>query len=129
MSYYRRIAKAADTLMQMGRWFGFRQNYRDLMRLFIGRQEPLTKKKSIDLYAAFGAICQDELEFREELQQYVMPTDGSKPLRPMDVPPLVSQRFPDLKPTAANKMFNAEQISGNYGGKRSRRRSRPKRRR
>ena len=117
VSYYRRTTRAADTLMQMGRWFGFRQNYRDLMRLFIGRAEPLGPKKTIDLYAAFGAICQDELDFREELLQYALPDDGSPPLRPMDVPPLVTQRFPDIRPTAPNRMFNAVQVSANFGGK------------
>ena len=117
VSYYRRTAKAADTLMQMGRWFGFRQGYADLMRLYIGRAEQLTKTRTIDLYTAFGAICEDEAEFRDELRQYVMPEDGSDPLRPLDVAPLVGQRLPDLKPTAANKMFNAVQRSANFGGK------------
>jgi hypothetical protein len=116
VSYYRRTARAADTLMQMGRWFGFRQNYQDLMRLFIGRAEPIGRR-TIDLYAAFGAICQDELDFREELLQYAIPEDGSPPLRPMDVAPLVIQRFPDIRPTAPNRMFNAQQVSANFGGR------------
>lgn len=32
VSHYRRMTKQADTLMQMGRWFGYRKNYRDLVR-------------------------------------------------------------------------------------------------
>ena len=117
VSYYRRTARAADTLMQMGRWFGFRQNYRDLVRLFIGRQERLTQTKTIDLYAAFEGVCQDELDFREQLSQYALPDDGGDPLRPIDVPPLVTQRVGDLKPSAPNRMFNARQLSANFGGK------------
>src|SRR5207253_1201810 len=29
VSYYGRATKSADTLMQMGRWFGFREGYQD----------------------------------------------------------------------------------------------------
>src|SRR6185295_4402091 len=36
VSYYRRVAGTADTLMQMGRWFGFRPGYKDLVRVFLG---------------------------------------------------------------------------------------------
>ena len=49
--------------MQMGRWFGFRRGYGDLIRLFIGRAEP-DRKSTIDLYAAFDAVVRDEEAFR-----------------------------------------------------------------
>lgn len=35
VSYYSRQAAAADTLLQMGRWFGYRPGYEDLVRLWI----------------------------------------------------------------------------------------------
>lgn len=35
VSYYTRKTSAADALMQMGRWFGYRPGYRDLVRLYI----------------------------------------------------------------------------------------------
>lgn len=35
VSYYARRAAAADTLLQMGRWFGYRPGYEDLVRLWI----------------------------------------------------------------------------------------------
>lgn len=35
VSYYARRAAAADTLLQMGRWFGYRPGYDDLVRLWI----------------------------------------------------------------------------------------------
>ena len=114
ISYYRRAARAADTLMQMGRWFGFRRGYMDLMRLFIGRAEGA---QSLDLYSAFEAICRDELEFRRELLQYALPEDGSEPITPMQVPPLVTQHLADLAPTAKNKMYNAVIQSENFGGR------------
>jgi len=34
VSYYLRASKMYDTLMQMGRWFGYRPNYLDLCRLY-----------------------------------------------------------------------------------------------
>ncbi len=34
VSYYLRASKMYDTLMQMGRWFGYRRGYNDLMRLY-----------------------------------------------------------------------------------------------
>jgi hypothetical protein len=114
VSYYRRASTAADTLMQMGRWFGFRQGYTDLMRLFIGRAEG---SKSLDLYLAFEAICRDEIDFRQELLKYAKPDDGSKPLTPMQVPPLVSQHMREMPPAAGNKRFNAVIQSENFGGK------------
>ena len=58
--------------MQMGRWFGFRSGYGDLVRLFIATREPLDKKQTrfLNLYEAFGAICRDEEMFRDELKRY-----------------------------------------------------------
>ena len=34
VSYYLRASKMYDTLMQMGRWFGYRDGYTDLVRLY-----------------------------------------------------------------------------------------------
>jgi len=114
VSYYRRRAQSADTLMQMGRWFGFRRGYGDLVRLYIGRQEPLPGKgqKTIDLYRAFGAVCRDEEAFREELKRYAELTDPR--ITPAQIPPLVPQHM--LRPTAPNKMYNAILTYTNFGG-------------
>lgn len=118
ITYYRRVATAADTLMQMGRWFGFRQGYRDLVRLFIGRDELIGQsgKRRLDLYEAFDALCQDEQEFRRDIQKYKK--DG---LKPIHVPPLVPSHLSSLAPTARNKMYNAKIAFRNFGGSRSER--------
>lgn len=118
ITYYRRVATAADTLMQMGRWFGFRQGYRDLVRLFIGRDEPIGQsgRRRLDLYEAFHALCQDEQEFRRDIQKYKR--DG---LKPIHVPPLVPSHLSTLAPTARNKMYNAKIAFRNFGGSRSER--------
>lgn len=107
VSYFRRRAAAQDTLMQMGRWFGFREGYRDLVRLFIGRQEP-NGKKTLDLYDAFGAICRDEEDFRAQLERYSEPGPEGVPLTPLQVPAMVFNSHPQLRPTARNKSFNAK---------------------
>lgn len=38
ISYYLRASKMYDTLMQMGRWFGYRPGYVDLCRIFTSRE-------------------------------------------------------------------------------------------
>ncbi len=102
ISYFRRKAGQADTLMQAGRWFGFREGYRDLVRLYIRRDH------KVDLYEAFEALLLDEEAFRDELGKYAGLDEDGKPLvEPRQIPPLVSQHLPWLKPTARNKMFNA----------------------
>lgn len=119
ISYYTRRTQQADTLMQMGRWFGFRRGYRDLVRLFIGRNVPGPRHTHIDLYEAFEAVVGDEEDFREELRQYAAVNEetGAPQIRPEDVPPMVFQQLPWLKPTAANKMYNAELTTKGVGGK------------
>lgn len=108
VSYYRRRANAADTLMQMGRWFGYRLGYRDLVRLYIARDVVDAKGKTYDLYDAFTAIIQDEEAFRSQLRKFSKLDENGRPeVRPIDVPPLVFQQLPWLKPTGANKMYNA----------------------
>ncbi|MFI6827893.1 Z1 domain-containing protein [Kribbella sp. NPDC050241] len=102
VSFFRRRAGQADTLMQAGRWFGFRDGYRDLVRLYI-RRDP-----RVDLYKAFEALLLDEEAFRDELAKYEGFDEDGKPIvEPRQIPPLVSQHLPWLKPTARNKMFNA----------------------
>ncbi|MET9189919.1 Z1 domain-containing protein [Streptomyces tendae] len=110
VTYYRRTTQQADTLMQMGRWFGFRPGYRDLVRLYIGREEPFGRDKHVDLYEAYEAVCRDEESFREQLAQYSAMVDGEPQVTPVQIPPLVAQHLPWLKPSARNKMFNAELV-------------------
>ncbi|GAA3118888.1 hypothetical protein GCM10010466_07220 [Planomonospora alba] len=97
VSYYRRLTKQADTLMQMGRWFGYRKGFKDLVRLYITRE----------LYEAFEAIVLDEEHFRSELRRYAELVEGRPQVTPKQIPPLVAQHLPWLKPTTANKMYNA----------------------
>lgn len=106
VSYYRRVTKQADTLMQMGRWFGFRDGYKDLVRLYIGRGSGKATT-AYDLYEAFEAACRSEELFRGELARYAKTVDGVPEITPAQVPPLVAQHLGWLKPAASNKMYNA----------------------
>ncbi|MHB8430070.1 MAG: Z1 domain-containing protein [Acidimicrobiales bacterium] len=113
-SYFRRRSPTADTLMQMGRWCGFRRGYADLVRLFIGRREPFGREV-VDVYEAFEAICRTEEDFRAELAQYEMPQGGERPITPMNIPPLVSTYEEWIRPTSREKMFNARISFRNFG--------------
>ena len=117
-TWYTRRTYAADSLMQMGRWFGYRAGYRDLVRLFIGRNVPGPRKTVVDLYEAFGAIIRDEEEFRAELRAFQGADELGHPLvTPIQVPPLVFQSRPDIKPTGTNKMYNAVLAFKGEGGR------------
>lgn len=124
VSYFRRKSPTADTLMQMGRWCGFRPGYLDLVRLFIARAEA-GEADSHDVYEAFEAICRDEDSFREELRRYAMPSDGSEPITPRDIPPLVASHLDWVRPTSRNKMYNATIDFRNFGGRPSEHRLAP----
>ncbi len=102
ISYYLRTAKTADTLMQMGRWFGFRGGYSDLVRIFVGRSQG---RRAVDLIDKFKQACLIEERFREDVKRYSKKVDGAH-LRPIDVPPLVAI-VGDLEPVARNKKWNA----------------------
>jgi len=67
ISYYLRASRMYDTLMQMGRWFGYRPGYADLIRIY-------TTEELVDWYSDI-TVAAEELngKFRE------MARVGSKP--------------------------------------------------
>lgn len=106
VTYYRRTTKQVDTLMQMGRWFGYRPGYRDLVRLYT----------TPDLHEMFEAAVRDEEFLRDELRRYARPSDGGRLITPRQVPPLIAQHRPDLRPTGRTKMWNARIVEKSYPG-------------
>lgn len=114
-TFFRRRTAAQDTLLQLGRWFGYRNHYRDLVRLYISRSEG-SGANQLDLYKAFESVCRDEEAFRQELRRYAeIQPDGSR-IKPRDIPPLVQNSHPKLIPVQKNKMWNARLTSRNFGG-------------
>lgn len=65
--FVRRSTKAYDTLMQMGRWFGYRRGYGDLPRLWT----------TGDLISMFRKVADVEADLRETIEQGV--SDGLSP--------------------------------------------------
>ena len=77
--------------MQMGRWFGFREGYQDLVRLYT----------TPDLYEAFEAVCLDEEYFRNEIKAVRYLVEGQPQVVPAQVPPLVASHLPKLRPVGS----------------------------
>jgi Z1 domain len=67
VSYFLRASRMYDTLMQMGRWFGYRHGYLDLCRLYTAPE----------LVEWFGHITDAAEELREEFD--VMAASGATP--------------------------------------------------
>lgn len=101
-SYYTRNSDQYDTLMQMGRWFGFRGDYIDLTRLYTTE---LLKEK-------FEHLASAEEELRHEIARY-----EREKLTPLDFGPKI-RSHPAMMVTAANKMGSATKIWQNYSGRR-----------
>ena len=100
VSYVLRNAAASDTLMQMGRWFGYRPNYEDICRLFI-------PQNSIDFYQE---ITESIAELRDEIK--LMESYGSSP---KEFGLKVRESPASIRITAANKMRSAEKITLSLG--------------
>lgn len=95
VSYFYRNSKAYDTLLQMGRWFGYRPGYEDLCRIWM----------TPEAQEWFGHIAEVVAELRSDI-------------RHMHVNRLPPSRFgirvrshPDtLLVTAQNKMRNSDEV-------------------
>ncbi len=92
-SYFYRNSKMYDTLMQMGRWFGYRKGYADICRIFMSAE-------SIEWYR-YISDATDEL--REEVKRY-----EDTGLTPRDFGLRVRSDITTLLVTARNKMRSAE---------------------
>ena len=84
VSFFTRHARQDDSLMQMGRWFGYRQGYEDLPRIWMTE----------DLRRDFEHLARQEAEFRQELEMC-----GENGQTPLDFQPRV-RMDPDRLPTS-----------------------------
>lgn len=99
-SYFIRTTKMYDTLMQMGRWFGYRPGYVDMCRLYT----------TTDLVNWFGHIADASEELREEFDTMV-----ERKGTPSDYG-LKVQSHPVLTVTSPLKMRNSESLKLSYSG-------------
>ena len=99
VSYYLRASRMYDTLMQMGRWFGFRPGYIDLCRLY-------TSQELVDWYKF---INQASEELRREFDYM-----ASLKATPRDYGLRVRTHPDGLKITAVNKMRSGTEMELSY---------------
>jgi hypothetical protein len=99
-SYFLRSSKMYDTLMQMGRWFGYRPGYLDICRLYT----------TPDLTEWFGHIADAAEELREEFD--IMGAIGSTPREYG----LKVQSHPVLMVTSRLKMRSAQNLRLSFSG-------------
>ncbi|RYE57311.1 MAG: endonuclease, partial [Sphingobacteriales bacterium] len=103
VSYYLRSSRMYDSLMQMGRWFGYRNGYVDLCRLFTSRQ----------LNEWFCHITHASEELRNEFE-YMSDTVGATP----EQYALKVRTHPGvLQISASNKIRRATTITVSWAGR------------
>lgn len=95
VSYFYRKSQMYDTLLQMGRWFGYRPNYEDLFKIWIA-------KEAVDWY---GYITEAANELKIEIG--IMKAANQTP---MDFGLKVRQDPNSLIATARNKMRAAKPV-------------------
>lgn len=100
VSYFLRASKMYDTLMQMGRWFGYRPGYLDLCRLYT----------TSELVEWFGHITDASEELREEFE--LMAASGATPREYG----LKVQSHPVLMVTSRLKMRTAKNLMISFSG-------------
>ena len=103
VSYFTRTASTYDTLLQMGRWFGYRPGYEELPRMWV--------TDSVQDHFQFLAIVESEI--REEMRR--METLG---VTPAQMGLRVRAHPGNLAITAANKMVHADYVQISFSGQR-----------
>ena len=101
-SYFVRSANAYDTLLQMGRWFGYRPGYGDLVRIWM----------TADLEGWFFDLATVEAEIRQQIARY-----EAEGLTPEQLPVKI-RTHPAMVVTAAAKMRDDVVADISYGGQR-----------
>ncbi|WP_236566585.1 Z1 domain-containing protein [Nocardia sp. CY41] len=102
VSYFVRSVSTYDTLLQMGRWFGYRKGYADLPRIWMTKE----------LEDWFRHLATVETEMRRDIDVYM--TEGKTPMNFA----VRLRTHPALRVTAAAKMKDAVSASSSYGGQR-----------
>ena len=102
VSFFVRTASAYDTLLQMGRWFGYRNGYADLTRIWM----------TDEMRAWFHHLATVEQEIRYDIErletEHLTPEQFGVRIR----------THPKLAITAAAKMQNARRAEASYSGRR-----------
>lgn len=101
-SYFARVSRTYDTLLQMGRWFGFRRGYEDLVRIWM----------TPTLADWFKDLATVEADLRRDLSGYA--SDG---LTPAEFRAKI-RLHPAMQVTSAAKMRNSKKSTMSFSGQR-----------
>lgn len=101
ISYFLRTTNMFDTLLQMGRWFGYRKGYVDLCRVYT----------TTTLYNAFREVALALDDLREDLNRMAFAEKT-----PMEFGLRVRTPSDGLLITAANKIRRGEQVEVRFAG-------------
>lgn len=104
-TFFLRASCQADTLMQMGRWFGYRRNYELLPRIWM----------TLDTIAKFRFLSELEVDLREDLKKYMR-----SEIIPIEYGPriLCSPKVSWLKLTSKRHSVNAKAAEMDFSGAR-----------
>lgn len=102
-TYFARNANQADTLMQMGRWFGYRKDYELLQRIWM----------PVALQDKFVLLEKIDEKLKEELQDYMEKGKSPAQFGPRIVNSATIKRF---MITAKNRRQNAEECDFDFSG-------------
>lgn len=102
VSYYLRASKMYDTLMQMGRWFGYRPGYVDLCRLFTSEE--------LNRWFCHVTLASEELRSEFDALARVGATPDSYALKVRTAPE-------QLQITALTKMRSATNVQLSWAGR------------
>jgi hypothetical protein len=102
VSYYVRESSNYDTLLQMGRWFGYRAAYADLTRLWTTQE----------LYIRFRHLALVEEELRRQIAVY-----ETHRITPLRFGPRI-RTHPSMKVTALNKQGAGRHVADSYSNQR-----------
>jgi hypothetical protein len=103
VSYFTRTSNTYDTLLQMGRWFGFRPGYEDLPRIWL--QQSLAEE--------FKFLALVEEEIRQDMHYM-----EKQKATPRELGVRVRAHPGRLAIVARNKMRHADIVKVSYSGKR-----------
>ena len=90
VSVFTRTTNTYDTLLQMGRWFGFRPGYYDLTRIYV----------SNEMEKLFADLARVEEDFRADLKKYAQKPN---PPTPLELVPRI-RSHPSMAVTSKMKM-------------------------
>ncbi len=100
VSYFLRTTSQYDTLLQMGRWFGYRHGYEDLPRIWM----------TTELKRSFRNLAAVEAEIRADIREFT-----HRDVTPMAFAVRI-RSVPGMAITAANKMRHAQVCDISYSG-------------